>query len=212
MLKAAVGCVVLSLQAAVALHEPACSARHNTHSTLLCRMCLIRDGHFGAPRTSSRHISLRNMTISLRGGRSEILNERIENGNMQIQSEQLKEAHIVMRGILTILAFSSFSSLLHVLLIPFGVALLEFPSDKLFPVGQSCVMHMYIMARYTHMIHTSSHQHTHSKHYDAMNSLSTNWHNLHSLASRARTPVLSLSFSLSYTQPGPLLLAKLKRY
>jgi hypothetical protein len=153
MLKAVVGCVVLSLQEAVALHEPACCARHNTHSTLLCRMCLIRDGHFGAPRTTSRH-------ISLRGGRSEILDERIENGKTQIQSEQLKEAHVVMRGVLTILAFSSFSSLLNVLLIPFGVVLFDFPSDNLFPVGQSCVMHVHIMARYTHSIHTSSHQHT----------------------------------------------------
>jgi hypothetical protein len=191
MLKAAVGCVVLSLQAADALHEPACCARHNTQSTLLCRMCLIRDGHFGAPRTSSRH-------ISLRGGRSEILDEKIENGKTQIQSEQLKEAHVVMRGVLTILAFTSFSSLL-VLLIPFGGALFEFPSDNLFPVGQSCVMNVHIMARYTHSIHTSSHQHTHSKHYDAMNS-------------RAHTHPRALSFSLSYTQPGPLLLAKLKRY
>ena len=153
MLKAVVGCVVLSLQEAVALHEPACCARHNTHSTLLCRMCLIRDGHFGAPRTSSRH-------ISLRGGRSQMFDERIENGKTQIQSEQLKEAHVVMRGVLTILAFSSFSSFLHVLLIPFGAALFEFPSDNLFPVGQSCVMHVHIMARYTHSIHTSTHQHT----------------------------------------------------
>lgn len=209
MLKAVVGCVVLSLQEAVALHEPACCARHNTHSTLLCRMCLIRDGHFGAPRTSSRH-------ISLRGGRSEILDEKIENGKTQIQSEQLKEAHVVMRGVLTILAFYSFSSLLNVLLIPFGVALFEFPSDNLFPVGQSCVMHVHIMARYTHSIHTSSHQHTHSKHYDAMNSLSSNWHKLLALAlalaSRAHTHPRAVSFSLSYIQPGPLLLAKLKRY
>jgi hypothetical protein len=208
MLKAAIGCVVLSLQVADALHEPACCARHNTHSTLLCRMCLIRDGHFGAPRTSSRH-------ISLRGGRSEILDEKIENGKSQIQSEQLKEAHVVMRGVLTVLAFTSFSSL-FVLLIPFGGALFEFPSDNLFPVGQSCVMNVHIMARYTHSIRTSSHQHTHSKHYDAMNFFSTNWHKLLALAlalaCRAHTHPRALSFSLSYTQPGPLLLAKLRRY
>ena len=181
--------------------------QHAVHGITLTLPCcethpgLIRDGHFGAPRTSSRHISLRNMTISLRGGRSEIVHERIENGKTQIQSEQLNEAHVVMRGVLTILAFTSFSSLLHVLLIPFGVALLEFPSDNLFPVGQSCVMHVHIMARYTHTIHTSSHQHTHSKHYAIRrHELSPQTGTSYSLSlSRAHTTARALFFSLLHT-------------